>query len=45
MAVIYRISTIFEMEEYDFKRELEVAKKDVEVSFDHVDVGWGFKIS
>lgn len=43
-AVIYRVSTIFEMSEYDFIRDTEVAKEDVEVSFDHADITWGFKI-
>ena len=45
LAVIYRISTVLEMSEYDFSRDFDVRKEDVEVSFDNADVSWGFKMS
>ena len=33
LAVIYRISTVFEMAEYEFIRDEKVAKENVEVTF------------
>lgn len=45
MAVIYRISTIFEMEEYQFIREENVPNKsDVTVNFEQASLTWGFKV-
>lgn len=44
LAVLYRISGVLEMSEYDFSRDTEVRKEDVEVSFEHADISWGFKI-
>lgn len=44
MAIIYRISTIFEMEEYQFIRNDSVKKEDVTVSFEEASLTWGFKV-
>ena len=44
MAIIYRISTIFEMEEYQFIRNDNVKKEDVTVSFEDASLTWGFKV-
>jgi hypothetical protein len=44
MAVIYRISTIFELGEYQFIREESVKKEDVKVEFEQASLTWGFKV-
>lgn len=43
-AVIYRISTVFELGEYDFIRNENVSKDQVEVTFENASLTWGFKI-
>ena len=43
-AVIFRYSSVFEMSEYYFKRDISVPREKVQVKFDHVDFTWGFKI-
>jgi hypothetical protein len=44
LAVIYRVSTIFEMSEYESIRNDNVPKEKAEVTFENVSVTWGFKI-
>lgn len=44
MAIIYRVSTIFEMEEYKFTRDDNVKKEDVKVAFSAASLTWGFKV-
>jgi hypothetical protein len=44
MAIISRYSSVFEMQEYDFKREISVSKDKVQLKLDHVDFTWGFKV-
>jgi hypothetical protein len=44
MAIIARYSSVFEMNEFQFKRETEVPKEKVQLKFEGVDFSWGFKI-
>ena len=44
LAIIFRISSIFEMDEFQFTRELEVKEEDVCVEFNNADISWGFKV-
>lgn len=43
-AVVFRVSSVFEMSEYDFSRDTNVAKEDVEISLENADISWGFKV-
>ena len=44
MAIVFRISQIFNMPEYDFRREIEVPEDKVQVKLEHADFSWGFKV-
>ena len=44
MAIIYRMSTIFELEEYKFIRDDDVKKEDVKVVFNQASLTWGYKV-
>jgi len=44
LAIIFRMSTIFELEEYEFKRELDVPRDQVSVEFNKATVSWGFSV-
>ena len=44
LAIILRLSSIFEMEEFDFKREISVSGDQVLVKFVNADLSWGYKV-
>jgi len=44
LAIVARMSSVFEMEEYQYIRETNVAPDDVKVEFINADITWGFKI-
>ena len=44
-AIVFRIGSIFEMDEYDFsKRQTEVKPEEVCVKFEKADISWGYKV-
>lgn len=43
-AIMSRYSSVFEMSEYEFKRDISVPTDKVEVKFEGCDFTWGFKI-
>jgi hypothetical protein len=43
-AILLRVSSIFQMEEYDFSRELSVEREKVQVTFTNADLTWGYKV-
>jgi ABC-type multidrug transport system fused ATPase/permease subunit len=44
LGILERISSVIQLESYEFKREFDVKPEDVIVKFDNVDVSWGFKV-
>jgi hypothetical protein len=44
LGILERIGSVFQLDSYDFKREVDVKPEDVIVKFDNVDVSWGFKV-
>jgi len=38
------MSTVYELEEYDYNREIDVKPENVHIMFDHTQFSWGFKI-
>jgi len=38
------MSEVMELEEYEFKREVNVAKNEVQIKFTNANFSWGYKI-
>ena len=44
LAIIYRVSTVFDMEEYSSERTLEPGREAI-VKMEDCDFSWGFRVS
>lgn len=44
LAILFRLSSVFEMDEYEFKRNTTVEKDDVRVKFEGADFSWGYRV-
>lgn len=44
LATVDRLASVFEMEEFEQKRKIDVAKEDAHVKIEGADFTWGFKV-
>ena len=44
LAILFRLSSVFEMEEYEFNRNIDVEKEDVRIKMEGAEFSWGYKV-
>ena len=44
LGVIFRLSTVFELEEYQYNRQIDIPKTEATVQFKNANFTWGFKV-